>query len=231
MTDPPRPRFLSAVNNKLNTGSGAIRHVATVDLPTRWGKFRMLAFERDFEEGGVPRHQTALALVMGKIESSSVLVRIHSQCLTGDALESLRCDCGAQLQLALSLIAREGAGVLIYEQQEGRGIGLMAKLRAYELQDQGLDTVEANEWLGLKPDYRDYRLPTEILKFLGITHVRLLSNNPDKIVALIEAGIHVRERIPCEAARGLHAQRYLRTKELKCGHLLQSRVARELQEV
>jgi GTP cyclohydrolase II len=209
----------------------SIRHIATVDFPTRWGKFRLLAFEREFEQAGAVRHQTALALVRGEIRNSSVLVRIHSQCLTGDALESLRCDCGAQLQLAMSMIAREGAGVLIYEQQEGRGIGLMAKLRAYELQDQGLDTVEANERLGLKPDYRDYRLPAEILKFLGITRVRLLSNNPDKIAALVEAGIRVRERIPCEAAGGIHAHRYLRTKKLKCGHLLQSRVARELQEV
>jgi GTP cyclohydrolase II len=185
----------------------------------------MLAFVRDFERAGTICQQTDLALVLGEIGISPALVRIHSQCLTGEALGSLRCDCGPQLHMALSLISREGAGVLVYEQQEGRGIGLMAKLRAYQLQDQGLDTVQANERLGLEPDYRDYRLPAEILKFLDIRQVRLLSNNPDKIAALVRAGIRVVERIPCEVAGGIFAQRYLHTKRLKCGHLLQSRVA------
>jgi len=218
-------RFPSAMNNKLQTRDGAIRHVANVDFPTRWGDFRLLAFERDFEQDGAPCQQTALALVLGEIGRSPTLVRIHSQCLTGEALGSLRCDCAPQLHMALSLISEEGAGVLVYEQQEGRGIGLMAKLRAYQLQDQGLDTVQANECLGFKPDYRDYRLPAEILKSLGIGQVRLLSNNPDKIAALVRAGIQVVERIPCEVAGGIFAQGYLHTKKLKCGHLLQSQVA------
>src|SRR5271166_4807549 len=122
--------------------------------------------------------------------------------------------------MALSLISEEGAGVLVYEQQEGRGIGLMAKLRAYQLQDQGLDTVQANERLGFKPDYRDYRLPAEILTSLGIRQVRLISNNPDKIAALVRAGIRVVERVPCEIAGAVYAQEYLHTKKLKCGHLL-----------
>jgi 3,4-dihydroxy 2-butanone 4-phosphate synthase/GTP cyclohydrolase II len=210
------------MSNKLQTGHGAIRQVASVDFPTRWGDFRLLAFERKFEQDGAPCQQTALALVLGEINSAPTLVRIHSQCLTGEALGSLRCDCAPQLHMALSLISEEGAGVLVYEQQEGRGIGLMAKLRAYQLQDQGLDTVQANERLGFKADYRDYRLPAEILKSLGIRQVRLLSNNPDKIAALVRVGIEVVERIPCEVAGGIFAQGYLLTKRLKCGHLLQS---------
>jgi GTP cyclohydrolase II len=178
----------------------AIRQVASLNFPTRWGEFRMLAFERDCEQAGALCQQTALALVLGEIGSSPTLVRIHSQCLTGEALGSLRCDCAPQLHMALSLISREGAGVLVYEQQEGRGIGLMAKLRAYQLQDQGLDTVQANERLGLKSDYRDYRLPAEILRFLGIRQIRLISNNPDKIAAMARAGIRVVARVPCEVA-------------------------------
>jgi len=198
----------------------AIRQVASLNFPTRWGVFRMLAFERNLEQNGAPCQQTAQALILGKIGTSPTLVRIHSQCLTGEALGSLRCDCAAQLHMALSLISAEGSGVLIYEQQEGRGIGLMAKLRAYQLQDEGLDTVQANERLGLKPDYRDYRLPIEILKFLGIRQVRLISNNPEKIAAVIGAGIRVVERVPCEVAGGPFAQGYLQTKRVKCGHLL-----------
>jgi GTP cyclohydrolase II len=185
----------------------------------------MLAFERDFEQAGALCQQTALALVRGEIGSSPTLVRIHSQCLTGEALGSLRCDCAAQLHMALSLISREGAGVLVYEQQEGRGIGLMAKLRAYQLQDQGLDTVQANERLGFKSDYRDYRLPAEILRFLGIQQIRLISNNPDKIAAMVRAGIRVVERVPCEVAGGIFAQGYLHTKKLRCGHMLPSLAA------
>ena len=196
-----------------------------MQFPTRWADFRLLAFERDFEQDGAVCRQTALALVLGEIGDSPTLVRIHSQCLTGEALGSLRCDCAAQLHMALSLISGEGAGVVVYEQQEGRGIGLMAKLQAYQLQDQGLDTIQANERLGFKADYRDYRLPAEILKYLGIRQVRLLSNNPDKVVALRTAGIQVVERIPCEVVGGIFAQGYLDTKKLKCGHLLQTRVA------
>jgi GTP cyclohydrolase II len=213
------------MKNKLQPDNAAIRHVATVDFPTRWGQFRLLAFERNFEQDGTLGQQTALALVLGEIGSSPTLVRIHSQCLTGEALGSLRCDCAPQLHMALSLISRKGSGVLVYEQQEGRGIGLMAKLRAYELQDQGLDTIQANEQLGFKSDYRDYRLPAEILKYLGIQQIRLISNNPDKLAAMERAGIQVVERIPSEVANRKSAQRYLHTKKLKCRHLLQTRVA------
>jgi GTP cyclohydrolase II len=213
------------MNDKLQLRNAAIRHVATVDFPTRWGEFRLLGFERNFEQAGTLCQQTALALVLGEIGGSPTLVRIHSQCLTGEALGSLRCDCGLQLHMALSLISREGAGVLVYEQQEGRGIGLMAKLRAYQLQDQGLDTVQANEQLGFESDYRDYRLPAEILKYLGIQQIRLISNNPDKLAAMERAGIRVVERIPCEVTDRKFAQRYLHTEKLKCGHLLPTQVA------
>jgi len=150
-------------------------------------------------------------------------VRIHSQCLTGDVFGSLRCDCRQQLEMALSMIAQQGAGVLIYEQQEGRGIGLMAKLQAYELQDAGFDTVEANEQLGFKADHREFALPAEILNALGVTQVRLLSNNPDKVAALERGGIEVLERVPCEVSRNPDAEDYLRTKKEKLGHLFTSR--------
>ncbi len=161
-----------------------------------------------------------MALLMGDIKSRPPLLRIHSQCLTGDALGSLRCDCGEQLRMAFSMIAREGAGILIYEEQEGRGIGLRAKLEAYELQDLGRDTVSANEGLGLKADYRDFRLPAEILRQLGISAVRLLTNSPEKINALAAAGITIVERVPCEAAPDSNALRYLKTKRDKLGQIL-----------
>jgi len=160
---------------------------------------------------------------MGDIHSTPPLLRIHSQCLTGDVFGSLRCDCRAQLEMALAMIAEQGAGILIYEQQEGRGIGLMAKLQAYELQDQGLDTVEANERLGFKADHREFTLPAEILKALGVSSVRLLSNNPDKVAALEKGGIVVTERVPCEVAPEAHSEDYLKTKKEKLGHLFTSR--------
>jgi len=160
---------------------------------------------------------------MGDIHSTPPLLRIHSQCLTGDVFGSLRCDCRAQLEMALAMIAEQGAGILIYEQQEGRGIGLMAKLQAYELQDQGLDTVEANERLGFKADHREFTLPAEILKALGVARVRLLSNNPDKVAALEKGGIVVTERVPCEVAPEAHSEDYLKTKKEKLGHLFTSR--------
>ena len=160
---------------------------------------------------------------MGEVHSSPALLRIHSQCLTGDVFGSLRCDCRQQLEMALAMIAEEGAGILIYEQQEGRGIGLMAKLKAYELQDSGLDTVEANERLGFKADHRDFALPADILKALGVSRVRLLSNNPDKVAALERAGIQVTERVPCEVPLSEHAEEYLKTKKEKLGHLFTSR--------
>jgi len=200
--------------------SPTAKQLASADFPTRWGQFRIYGFRLDPTQNGKP--EEAVALVMGDVHSSPPLVRIHSQCLTGDVFGSLRCDCRQQLELALSMIAGEGAGVLIYEQQEGRGIGLMPKLQAYELQDSGLDTVEANEQLGFKADHREFALPAKILKQLGITKVRLLSNNPDKVAALENAGIEVTERVPCEVPASAHTQDYLRTKKEKLGHLFTS---------
>lgn len=205
------------------SNSASVRQIASADFPTRWGKFRIHGFLGEFSIGDSGRKEEAVALVMGDVQSSPPLVRIHSQCLTGDVFGSLRCDCRQQLEMALSMIADEGAGILIYEQQEGRGIGLMAKLQAYELQDSGLDTVEANEKLGFKADHREFALPGEILKSLGVSRVRLLSNNPDKVAALEHSGITVTERVPCEAAENIHAEDYLKTKKDKMGHLFTSR--------
>jgi len=199
-----------------------IEQVASADFPTRWGQFRIYGFRADTGSDGVHHFEEAVALVMGDVKSSPPLVRVHSQCLTGDVFHSLRCDCRQQLELSLSMIADEAAGILIYEQQEGRGIGLMAKLQAYQLQDAGLDTVEANERLGFKADHRDFTLPAEILKALGVTRVRLLSNNPDKVEALEKAGVRVLERVPCEVTPSPHAQEYLKTKKQKLGHLFTS---------
>ena len=153
-------------------------------------------------------------------EGGALLVRIHSECLTGDVFHSLRCDCRSQLELALDQIVAEGRGLLIYEHQEGRGIGLLNKLRAYELQDGGLDTVEANEKLGFKADLRDYALPAAILQYFGVKEVRLLSNNPDKVAALESAGIRVVERAPLVAPPLATTAQYLKTKRDKLGHLL-----------
>ncbi len=156
-----------------------------------------------------------VALVMGDIHSAPPVVRIHSQCLTGDVFGSLRCDCRLQLELAMRRIAKEGAGILLYEQQEGRGIGLMAKLKAYELQDQGMDTVEANVELGFAADCREYELPAEVLKLLGVNQVRLITNNPEKVAALESAGIAVVERVSAEVAPQESFERYVRTKHKK----------------
>ena len=197
--------------------SPSAKQLASADFPTRWGQFRIYGFRLEPAQDCKP--EEAVALVMGDIHSSPPLVRIHSQCLTGDVFGSLRCDCRQQLELALSMIASEDAGILIYEQQEGRGIGLMPKLQAYELQDSGLDTVEANERLGFKADHREFALPAEILRSLGVADVRLLSNNPDKVAALERAGITVSERVPCEVAPSTHTEDYLRTKKEKLGHL------------
>ena len=211
--------------------SASVEQVASADFPTRWGKFRIYGFRGHFGSDGnrslKEEVEEAVALVMGDVHSTPPLVRVHSQCLTGDVFHSLRCDCRQQLELSLSLIAGEGAGILIYEQQEGRGIGLMAKLQAYELQDSGLDTVEANERLGFKNDYRDYTLPAEILKALGITRVRLLSNNPEKVEALERAGVKVVERVPCEVTPSPHAEEYLKAKKDKLGHLFSREAAQE----
>ena len=194
-----------------------LKKVAEADFPTRFARFRIYGFEGAGREG----IEDAIALKLGDIapESGPVLVRIHSQCLTGDVFHSLRCDCRSQLELALDQIASEGRGVLIYEHQEGRGIGLMNKLRAYELQDHGLDTVQANEKLGFDADLRDYGLPAAILKYFGIREVRLLSNNPEKVAALENAGINVVERAPIIAPPLATTAEYLRTKREKLGHL------------
>ena len=199
--------------------SSSIQQAASADFPTRWGKFRIFGFHGTFDG----RREEGVALVMGDVHSSPPLVRIHSQCLTGDVFGSLRCDCRQQLEMALAMIAEQSAGILIYEQQEGRGIGLMAKLKAYELQDQGLDTVEANERLGYKADQREFALPAQILKALKVAQVRLLSNNPDKVAALERGGIGVVERVPCEVSPSEHSEEYLKTKKEKLGHLFTSR--------
>jgi len=213
-----------------------VSKIAEANFPTRWGRFRIYGFEEEStaapdglspeeanelaRQGKRDRRKTeAVALVMGDLRSKPPLVRIHSQCLTGDVFYSMRCDCRQQLELALSMITDAGAGVLIYEQQEGRGIGLMAKLRAYYLQDKGLDTVEANEKLGYDNDYRQYTLPAEMLKQLGVSQVRLISNNPDKVAALENAGIKVVERVSAEVEPYEHSENYLRTKKEKMGHL------------
>src|SRR4029078_9246330 len=182
----------------MNRGEPAktLRRVASAQIHTRWGVFQTIGFERETSNG----NETALAIVLGdQGVDGAPCVRLHSQCFTGEVLGSLRCDCGDQLDLAMRAIAEEGRGLVIYEHQEGRGIGLMAKLKAYSLQDKGLDTVEANHALGLAADYRDFSLPAAILSELGVTRVRLLSNNPDKSRALSDAGIDV-TRIACEAA-------------------------------
>jgi len=197
--------------------------LASADFPTRWGKFRIYGFRSEAGSDGSGAVEEAVALVMGDVHSSPPLVRIHSQCLTGDVFHSLRCDCRQQLEMALAMIRELGAGILIYEQKEGRGIGLMAKLQAYELQDSGLDTVEANERLGFKADHRDFALPGEMLKALGVNRVRLLSNNPEKVEALQRAGVEVVERVPCEVEPSPHAEEYLKTKKEKLGHLFSSR--------
>ncbi|HUM05573.1 MAG TPA: GTP cyclohydrolase II [Terriglobales bacterium] len=206
----------------LRVDSPKVKQVASADFPTRWGHFQIHGFTTGGGNGANKREE-AVALVMGDVHSGSPLVRIHSQCLTGDVFGSLRCDCRQQLEMALSMIAQQGAGVLIYEQQEGRGIGLMAKLQAYALQDSGLDTVEANERLGFKADHREFQMPAEILKALGIRSVRLLSNNPDKVAALQRAGIKVTERVPCEVPSSEYSEDYLKTKKEKLGHLFTKR--------
>lgn len=207
----------------------AVNKVADADFPTRWGHFRILGFEGIIDNpepcnGDLPapvrRVEGAVALVMGDIHSAPPIVRIHSQCLTGDVFHSLRCDCRQQLELALTIISEVGSGIVLYEQQEGRGIGLMAKLKAYELQDQGLDTIEANLELGFKADCREFDLPAEVLKQLGVPAVRLITNNPAKVEALEHAGIEVVERISAEVPPSPTNERYLQTKREKMGHLV-----------
>jgi len=188
-------------------------------MPTKWGMFRAVGFEREVLNGS-RQIESALALVLGDVTKGVPLVRIHSRCLTGEMLGSLRCDCGDQFEMAMRAIAEEGRGLLIYEHQEGRGIGLMAKLQAYALQDAGLDTVDANLALGFPADGRDFSLPAAILHELGVRQVRLLSNNPDKALALSSAGIEVVDRVPCEVVPTPHSIDYLRTKKERLGHAL-----------
>ena len=207
-----------------------VKKVAEADFPTRWGAFRILGFEGTSAAkaaAGQNKVEGLVALVMGDIHSAPPLVRIHSQCLTGDVFGSLRCDCRLQLELALTRIAEEGAGILLYEQQEGRGIGLMAKLKAYELQDKGLDTVEANEELGFEADLREYELPARVLKMLGVAQVKLMTNNPEKVAALESAGITVTERVSAEVAPQETFAAYLKTKHEKMGHIVETLVSDE----
>ena len=193
-----------------------MRVIAQAELPTRYGRFRIYGFQ-----GRDPKHE-AVALVRGNLRGRiAPLVRVHSQCLTGDVLTSLRCDCRAQLELSLKKIGRAPSGILLYLPQEGRGIGLMNKLRAYELQDGGMDTVEANVSLGFAADAREYDLPAKILKKLGAKKIRLLSNNPDKVKQLESAGVRVIERVPCQPRISKISRSYLQTKKSKMGHLLQ----------
>jgi GTP cyclohydrolase II len=194
----------------------APRLVAKADLPTRYGRFTIYGFE-----GNGPREE-AIALVRGNLHGRvAPLVRVHSQCLTGDVLTSQRCDCRAQLELSMRKIGRAPSGVLLYLPQEGRGIGLMNKLRAYELQDGGMDTVEANISLGFAADAREYDFPAKILKALGASRIRLLSNNPDKVQQLESAGVTVVERVPCQPRVSKISRIYMQTKKRKLGHLLQ----------
>jgi 3,4-dihydroxy 2-butanone 4-phosphate synthase / GTP cyclohydrolase II len=202
------------INYRMRT-EALVRRVAAADLPTEHGDFRVLAYESPIDR------ETHVALVRGEIgDGENVLVRVHSRCLTGDVFHSARCDCGRQLDTALERIASEGRGVLLYLNQEGRGIGLSNKIRAYELQDQGLDTVEANERLGFKPDQRDYGIGVQILKDLGVRSMRLLSNNPRKLVGLEGYGLSVAEWLPLEIPASDTTERYLRTKKEKLGHKL-----------
>ena len=199
--------------------SMVLSKVAEADFPSEYGHFRIFGFERSAPGSDEP--DEAVVLKMGNVAGPPPLVRVHSECLTGDVFHSLRCDCRAQLELALEQIGAEGRGLLIYEKKEGRGIGLMNKLRAYQLQDQGADTVEANEKLGFESDLRDYELPASILQFLGVKQIRLLSNNPQKVQAMEEAGIQVVERVPCIAPEAVTRAAYLHTKKVKMGHLLE----------
>jgi GTP cyclohydrolase II len=204
---------------KVDAQTGILWRVACTQMPTKWGVFSAIGFERQVSNGSQPA-ETALAILLGELTSGAPLLRIHSQCFTGEVLGSLRCDCNRQLEMAMKTIATEVRGLVIYEYQEGRGIGLMAKLQAYELQDAGIDTIQANHALGFKTDCRDFSLPVAILHDLGIKRVRLLTNNPRKSAALADAGIEVIALIPCEIAPTPYSLAYLQTKTEKLGHAL-----------
>jgi len=208
----------------------SVHKVAEADFPSRWGHFRIHGFVGAWD--GTPGNagcddsltqqrpsEEMVALVLGDTHAQAPIVRIHSQCLTGDVLGSLRCDCRLQLELALRTIAEAGAGILLYEMQEGRGIGLMPKLQAYALQDDGMDTVQANEHLGFKADCREFELPAEVLKLLGVSAVKLMTNNPEKVAALESAGIRVVERVSASVESLESFEKYLQVKRDKMGHL------------
>ena len=208
--------YLNSVDK--STQHRDIWKVVSTQLPTVYGVFDLIGFERASKRKG--ECEIALVLALGNLQDGVPLLRIHSQCLTGEVLGSLRCDCGGQLELAMSTIAEQGLGLVIYLHQEGRGIGLMSKLQAYALQDQGLDTIEANEALGFDADCRDFTPAVTVLHELKIRQVRLMSNNPQKVEALIKGGIEVIELIACEAAPSPYALPYLRTKKERMGHSL-----------
>ena len=192
-----------------------IRYVESSKLPTPWAIFDMHGFE------DTDNDKEHVVLTLGEVDSGEpVLARVHSECLTGDALFSMRCDCGSQLQAALQKIAEEGRGALLYLRQEGRGIGLLNKIKAYKLQDAGADTVEANEQLGFGADMRDYSICEPMLEYLGIKSVRLMTNNPRKVKALTDQGVDVVERLPLETGQNPHNAHYLATKAGKLGHLM-----------
>jgi 3,4-dihydroxy 2-butanone 4-phosphate synthase / GTP cyclohydrolase II len=206
---------MSAGNGKQELPCGIVERLAEADLPTEFGLFRIVAFR------SVTSGEEFPVLVKGKLNAETpTLVRIHSQCLTGDVFHSLKCDCGRQLDHSMSIIEEEGLGVIIYQQQEGRGIGITNKIRAYELQDAGQDTVEANLSLGFEADLRQYECCVDILKQLGLRRIKLISNNPDKIAAVESAGIEIVERVSIDEEPNEQSRGYLKTKKEKLGHLL-----------
>ena len=209
-------RIKSQQGQRAGKKSADVRKIAQADLPTRYGRFTIFGFQ------GRGKNEEAVALVRGNLNGKMApLVRVHSQCLTGDTLTSLRCDCRSQLELSMKKIGQAPSGILLYLPQEGRGIGLMNKLRAYQLQDGGMDTVEANETLGFAADARDYDFSAQILKKLGATKIRLLSNNPEKVRQLEQAGIRVVQRVACQPRVSKTSRAYLQTKKSKMGHLLE----------
>lgn len=204
------------LNRRLSLKSKTVERVAAARLPTEAGEFRIIGYR------SITSNEEFVVLARGELRADrATLVRIHSQCLTGDAFGSVKCDCGPQLKAAMEMIAREGSGVIVYQQQEGRGIGIINKIRAYALQDEGADTIEANERLGLEVDRRCYEQCAEILKELGLNRVRLMSNNPEKIEALVNTGLHIVERVSLFIPPTNEARNYLRTKKEKMGHLLE----------
>src|SRR5215467_215850 len=208
-------RTKSRQGKRSSEKSADIRKIAQADLPTRYGRFTIFGFQ------GRGKKEEAVALVRGNLNGKTApLVRVHSQCLTGDVLTSLRCDCRSQLELSMKKIGQAPSGILLYLPQEGRGIGLMNKLRAYQLQDAGMDTVEANEKLGFAADARDYDFSAQVLKKLGAKRIRLLPNNPENVRQPEKSGIRVVERVPCQPRVSKVSRAYLKTKKRKMGHLL-----------